>query len=136
MCKIKVLRWDGNERYVSYSEMDECDEVIDDYAFYEYHVIPYFTPIEKMPIVGTLVPREMKTVGGDREDIRSSPEYIEWRKSVFERDNYTCQQCGSQRDLQAHHEKQVVFYPELKYDVDNGKTLCKECHREVPVERR
>jgi len=59
---------------------------------------------------------------------RLTDEYIEWRQKVFERDNYTCQECGATGDLQAHHIKPVSQYPELIYDVDNGITLCKKCH--------
>lgn len=59
---------------------------------------------------------------------RNMPEYAEWRKAVYERDNYTCQECGSKRGLNAHHVKQWVSYPALRFDVNNGITLCEECH--------
>ncbi|MDD3906436.1 MAG: HNH endonuclease [Candidatus Omnitrophica bacterium] len=81
-------------------------------------------------LVGTFVP------SGPIEDKRNLPEYRDWRSKVFKRDNYTCQSCGSKTKLQAHHIKQVILYPELIYDVDNGQTLCKDCHGEVPVLHR
>lgn len=62
---------------------------------------------------------------------RSSVEYKEWRTAVFKRDNYTCQRCGGKRNIEAHHLKECSRYPELIYDVDNGLTLCHECHKET-----
>lgn len=67
----------------------------------------------------------------------STTKYKNWRISVFERDNYTCQKCKlrSKKDkpvyLEAHHIKQFAFYPELRFDVNNGQTLCRECHRKT-----
>ena len=56
-------------------------------------------------------------------------EYKLWRAKVFERDGYKCQNCGKVGGkLNAHHIKPWADYPELRYDIDNGITLCKECH--------
>lgn len=68
---------------------------------------------------------------------RRSSEYAEWRKSVFERDGYKCQMCGKKGGiLNAHHIKKYSDYPSLRYDINNGKTLCKECHRKVHTNER
>jgi hypothetical protein len=64
-----------------------------------------------------------------------SPEHRVWRHEVFTRDNYTCQNCGARSGagnavyLQAHHIRRVADDPFSAYDVDNGKTLCLDCHR-------
>ncbi|MBD0372780.1 MAG: HNH endonuclease [Pyrinomonadaceae bacterium] len=72
--------------------------------------------------------------GGGSRDIRhtimGSREYKDWRKSVYDRDGYTCQHCGDDKggNLHAHHIKPVALYPELIFEVDNGLTLCNPCH--------
>lgn len=66
----------------------------------------------------------------ERAAIWHSQEYKKWRKSVFERDNYTCQECQlKNKALEAHHIKAFAKYPKLRLDIDNGITLCKECHK-------
>lgn len=63
------------------------------------------------------------------ERLRKSKQFAEWRKAVFERDNYTCQHCGERGGvLHPDHIKQFAYYPKLRFDVDNGRTLCKPCH--------
>jgi len=57
-------------------------------------------------------------------------EYRQWRKAVYERDEYTCKGCGQVGGyLTAHHIKSWAKYPELRFNVDNGITLCEECHK-------
>ena len=56
----------------------------------------------------------------------------DWRLAVFERDDYTCRHCGQRGGrLQAHHIQPYKKHPELRHDLDNGLTLCIECHKKT-----
>lgn len=61
--------------------------------------------------------------------IRSSREYKLWRIAVLERDNHTCVWCGSKKNIQTDHIKPFALFPELRLAIDNGRALCKECHK-------
>lgn len=60
---------------------------------------------------------------------RNSVQYKEWRMDVFSRDGFRCVECGTKKDLQAHHIKSWQKHKELRYSVDNGITLCYDCHK-------
>lgn len=63
--------------------------------------------------------------------IRSSLEFELWRKSVFLRDNFTCQKCGQiGGKLHTHHINNFAEFPDLRLAIDNGITLCREHHKE------
>jgi len=81
--------------------------------------------------------------------IRTSVRYVLWRTEVFTRDNYTCIWCGARSGngkaivLNADHIKAfAVILKEYKiinmaeaesckelWDIDNGRTLCRDCHQ-------
>jgi len=66
----------------------------------------------------------------EETDYRGTVDYKFWRTSVFERDGYTCQDCGVLgTELNAHHIKKFKDYPKDRYDIKNGVTLCAGCHR-------
>lgn len=67
--------------------------------------------------------------------IRQSSEMRLWRVAVFERDNYACIWCGARNGqgkavvLHADHIKPFAYFPELRFAIDNGRTLCVPCHK-------
>jgi 5-methylcytosine-specific restriction endonuclease McrA len=65
----------------------------------------------------------------ERENIMSSFEYKEWRRKVFERDDYRCIDCG-QRGVKLHADHIYPFslFPRIRTDINNGETRCVECH--------
>jgi len=65
---------------------------------------------------------------------------VYWKNSVKRRDGFKCQMCGisgleeckccgTKPVLHAHHVKSWKQYPELRFDISNGITLCEKCHR-------
>lgn len=68
--------------------------------------------------------------GLPRGNQRTSYFYDKWRKAVFQRDDYTCRMCGRRGGvLEADHVKPWSTHPELRYELSNGRTLCKPCHQ-------
>lgn len=61
--------------------------------------------------------------------VRQSWAYKAWRTLVFERDDYKCTECETRGgSLHADHIKPFAIYPELRFEVSNGRTLCVPCH--------
>lgn len=58
-------------------------------------------------------------------------DYVEWRTSVFTRDGYQCRICENKGYIEAHHIIPWANAPALRYNPNNGITLCKKCHRKV-----
>jgi uncharacterized protein YlzI (FlbEa/FlbD family) len=71
--------------------------------------------------------------------LRNRIETRNWRESVFKRDNYTCQNCGERNHkgngktvtLNADHIKPWSLFPELRWVLSNGRTLCLLCHKKT-----
>lgn len=74
-------------------------------------------------------------VSKESDIIRKSIEYKLWRQAVFERDQFTCVWCGHKSnglrpsDIHPDHIKPFADYPELRFAIDNGRTLCIPCHK-------
>lgn len=97
------------------------------------------TTEETRNIIATLEQTGLIIRGKDRIEVfrfwegeqrnRNAPEYIEWRREVFERDGWKCQMCGSGGKLNAHHIERWAGNKELRFEVSNGQTLCERCHK-------
>ena len=70
----------------------------------------------------------------ERHSLMQKAEYTSWRRSVFERDLFTCQHCKVKGGrLEADHIKPWASFPLLRYEISNGRTLCVSCHRKTPT---
>ncbi len=68
----------------------------------------------------------------ENDKLRHSKEWRDWRSAVFVRDDFMCQACGKRGgDLQADHVMPRHLYPDMTFDILNGRTLCVPCHRET-----
>ena len=78
--------------------------------------------------------------------VRHCRHYIIWRDNIFNKDDFTCQECGKRGCyLEAHHlypfsliwgDNNITTYKkalscEKLWDTSNGQTLCKECHNKT-----
>ena len=76
--------------------------------------------------------KEILSPKKEKAKILNSLEYKQWRLSVFSRDGFKCRKCGgSKGNLEAHHIRSWANYLELRLNVDNGLTLCINCHKQT-----
>jgi hypothetical protein len=74
------------------------------------------------------------SIGKLNRRIRYSKRMDQWRRAIFERDQYTCQDCGKKGGyLEADHIKPFAKFPELRFELSNGRTLCRPCHMKTPT---
>jgi 5-methylcytosine-specific restriction endonuclease McrA len=97
-------------------------EQLDD-ALQNLQVDEALTVVFRMDIIG-----RNGRVRSWRGNQRNMPEYAAWRQAVYERDGFRCQECGGEGPLNAHHVRSWAGFPELRFDVENGITLCLACH--------
>ena len=63
---------------------------------------------------------------------RNSPEARSFKKTVLRRDDYTCQACGERGGrLEVDHVMPWAHFPDIRFEVLNGQTLCKLCHEKT-----
>ena len=62
---------------------------------------------------------------------RNTPEYRVWKENVKERDGDLCRSCQNKSYLDVHHIFRVESHPHLSDHIDNGITLCKNCHAKL-----
>ena len=63
---------------------------------------------------------------------RARPEMTEWRNFVFSNDKFICQHCKKVGGkLHAHHKAPYSLFPKLKWEKQNGITLCEVCHKKL-----
>lgn len=94
-------------------------------------------------MAGCIPPRNPHLIGPNRPNWKGghraarqadykNPLYVAFRDAVKLRDNWTCQDCqdkGEKVGIQVHHIKSWGAHPDLRYEVSNGITLCRRCHK-------
>jgi len=71
-------------------------------------------------------------VKSETQKIRDSAEYKSWRRAVFQKDDFRCFDCGEKGGtLNADHIFPFAIFPRLRLDINNGRTLCIECHKKT-----
>jgi len=68
-------------------------------------------------------------------EIGNPPCYTSYRNLVKDRDNNKCRACGRKGSM-VKHIKSQKDYPELRTEVSNGITLCRECYDKFFTVRR
>lgn len=70
--------------------------------------------------------------GGAKNSLAERVKFVETiRLEVLKRDNYKCQLCGSNNHLQVDHIQSWAEYAELRFDINNCRTLCNSCHYKI-----
>ena len=82
--------------------------------------------------------------------IRRMGRYEKWRQQILIRDNYKCTECGTTKDLEVHHIKELYLIiqeykdkhtklnvdDDIFYNIKNGVTLCRKCHKQLHKQQK
>lgn len=68
-----------------------------------------------------------------RREFYLSKSWRQLRLEAMSRDHFECVWCRDEGrvtadNLEVDHIKELEYYPEFALDIDNLRTLCKECH--------
>lgn len=90
------------------------------------------THFKKGQMAGENNPKWKGGITSQNKIIRSSPDYGRWRKSVYKKDWFSCQFCGYKgKNIEAHHVKNWSKNKNLRFNINNGLTLCNKCHLKI-----
>lgn len=65
-------------------------------------------------------------------EMRKKASYKRWKIMVLERDDYRCVKCYNNEKIEVDHIKPFSKFPALRLDLNNGRTLCHQCHLLTP----
>jgi len=63
--------------------------------------------------------------------LRNNREAKDWKRKVFERDGFKCLDCGSNKQLNAHHITSFKEDENRRFEINNGITICSKCHKKT-----
>lgn len=116
-----------NKTTYDLSEIFNCNNSTIGIWLHEYNI-----PINDM--LGKNHPNWKGGISTEQDKERKTNDYIAWRKSIYKRDKWTCQDCGQiNGDINAHH---IIPWRDCKNtslatNINNGITLCKKCHNKT-----
>ena len=127
-CQLEIKKFCSKEcHYASMKGKSFCEDNQFKKGFIPWHknkLVPIFAKF------GIKNPMWKGGIVDPYRKLKDCSEWKHWRKDVFERDNYTCCDCGHKGGtLHPHHLFERSKYPELIFEVSNGRTLCKDCHK-------
>jgi hypothetical protein len=67
----------------------------------------------------------------ENEAARKSPQYSAWRLAVLKRDGFRCVWCKATDNLEVDHVYPFAYFPELRFEITNGRTLCQYHHKQT-----
>jgi hypothetical protein len=101
--------------------------------------INYWLGKKRPEMCGKNNPRWSGGINYEDEKDRVSLEYQVWKLEVYKRDRGFCRLCKvrcTNKTIVAHHIKLFRDFPELRFSVDNGMTLCRSCHVKLHTPRK
>ena len=124
---LKITKEEDVYIYCNLYRLIECNNLQDKYIFTD---IDIFGDEDEEEIVTTVVIPDKNLKSSNRKDNG----YSSWKKNVLKRDDYTCQLCGRTNEetiLNVHHIERYADNEKLRTDINNGITLCCDCHKKV-----
>lgn len=123
LCAMLVINGDNNNIDIIQAKKS----IICLYAY----DMPFYFYVAHSMILNLVFPRWKECVSEEilgKIVTRRSGDLRKWKLEVFKRDSYICVECGSKNKLHAHHILNWAEYPQYRVKIDNGVTLCNECH--------
>ena len=128
--RAEKSKWCSSECWKQRRKLNDCEHCGN--KIISYHGKKYCSrECSHAAMVGEKSARWLDGKSLERDRARLGTQLKEWRINVFKRDNYTCQHCGENKKLHAHHIIEWAKEESSRFDIDNGLTVCVICHGKI-----
>jgi hypothetical protein len=128
--RAEASKYCSRECWDKRRKLNKCEHCGKDIT--SYHALKYCSrKCSHDAMIGEKAPRWVDGKSLERDRARDAEKVRQWRKQIFMRDFYTCQICGAETYLHAHHIIEWAKDESKRFDIDNGITLCIDCHGEL-----